>query len=73
MCGLSVFLSALTYPLARYWYNRNWRKIYENELFEQKMLRWVVKGVGHQVVTLCALAACYKYLKVGHLAPGLAC
>lgn len=40
VCGMSVFLSALSYPLSRYWYNRNWRKINENELFEQKMLRY---------------------------------
>ncbi|WIA15249.1 hypothetical protein OEZ85_001923 [Tetradesmus obliquus] len=39
VCGVSMALAALSYPLSRYWYTRNWRRISENELFEQKMLR----------------------------------
>eukprot|EP00775_Hariotina_reticulata_P003052 gene3052-3333_t len=39
VCGCSLVLSALSYPASRYWYTRNWRKINQNELFEQKMLR----------------------------------
>jgi hypothetical protein len=39
VCGVSLVLAGLSYPLSRFWYTRNWRKISENELFEQKMLR----------------------------------
>jgi hypothetical protein len=39
VCGSSLALSALAYPASRSWYNRNWRRINQNELFEQKMLR----------------------------------
>jgi hypothetical protein len=36
-----VVLAGLSYPLSRFWYTRNWRRLSENELFEQKMLRCV--------------------------------
>jgi hypothetical protein len=39
VCGVSVVLAGLSYPLSRFWYTRNWRRLSENELFEQKMLR----------------------------------
>lgn len=41
VCGASLLLSALSYPASRFWYTHNWRKINQNELFEQKMLRCV--------------------------------
>lgn len=45
VCGGSLALSALAYPASRSWYNRNWRRINQNELFEQKLLRCGVELV----------------------------
>ncbi|KAF8060603.1 MRS2-G [Scenedesmus sp. PABB004] len=39
VCGGSLALAALSYPACRSWYDRNWRRVNQNEQFEQKMLR----------------------------------
>jgi cytochrome bd-type quinol oxidase subunit 1 len=39
VCGGSIVLSALSYPVARFWFVRNWKKANQTKLFEQKMLR----------------------------------
>lgn len=40
--ALSVGVAALSFPVARWLYFRHWRKMTQQELFEQKMLRWAV-------------------------------
>lgn len=45
VCTGSLCLSALAYPASRSWYNRNWRRINQNELFEQKLLRCVAHTI----------------------------
>jgi hypothetical protein len=57
VCGVSLVLAGLSYPLSRFWYTRNWRRISENELFEQKMLRWVA-AVGLPKLLLWGLSMC---------------
>lgn len=39
--GLSVGIAAFSFPVARWLYFRHWRKMTQQELFEQKMLRYV--------------------------------
>jgi hypothetical protein len=55
VCGVSVVLAGLSYPLSRFWYTRNWRRLSENELFEQKMLRW---GCAAKVLHTCCQFSC---------------
>jgi hypothetical protein len=42
VCGASLAVAALSFPLGRGLYLRHWRKVAHQELFEQKMLRCVV-------------------------------
>ena len=37
--GASVALAATSFPIGRWWYFRHWRRMTQQELFEQKMLR----------------------------------
>jgi hypothetical protein len=39
VCGLSAAVALLSFPLGRALYLRHWRKVAQQELFEQKMLR----------------------------------
>ena len=38
--GASVALALLSFPVSRWLYFRHWRQMTQQELFEQKMLRW---------------------------------
>jgi hypothetical protein len=46
VCAASLGVAVLSFPLGRALYLRHWRKVAQQELFEQKMLRWVALDFG---------------------------
>eukprot|EP00775_Hariotina_reticulata_P005093 gene5093-5334_t len=61
VCGCSVLLAALSYPASRYWYNRNWRKVNNNEVFERRMLRMLLVQNVEDVDAVISALKRYRY------------